>query len=138
MGPKIGAGVGGQPNNIFFGLSYTCTDLGGYSVQKILRGHATNMGSKISLFIIRHRIWYMNGSIFQNFQKFEPKLAYIYENFGKIGRFCSNLTQKWDNWYMNGSLFLEKMVFVRAYFQNLWRHVPTKTKLEYPTPRVQT
>ena len=33
---------------------------------------------------------------------------------------------------MNGSLFLEKLVFVWVYFQIRQRHIPTKTKLEYP------
>ena len=33
---------------------------------------------------------------------------------------------------MNGLLFLEKLVFVWVYFQIPWRHIPTKTKLEYP------
>ena len=33
---------------------------------------------------------------------------------------------------MNGSLFLEKLVFVWVYFQISWRHIPTKSKLEYP------
>ena len=51
---------------------------GGYSVQKTLRGCATNMGSKISLLVyewplIKCQILYMNGSIFQHFPKFEPK-----------------------------------------------------------------
>ena len=58
---------------------------GGYSVQKTLRGRAANMGSKISLLLYecplkKCRIWYMNGSIFQNFPKFEPKLGrLVYE-----------------------------------------------------------
>ena len=33
---------------------------------------------------------------------------------------------------MNGSIFLEKLVFVWVYFQILRRHIPTKTKFEYP------
>ena len=54
----------------------------GYSVQKTLQGCAANMGSKISLLVyewphIKCKIRYMNGSIFQNFPKFEPKLAQI-------------------------------------------------------------
>ena len=59
----------------------------------------------------------MNGLIFQKIPKFEPKLAQIYENFGKIGWFCSNFGQKLDwlvyewvtfflkNWYLYGSTF---------------------------------
>ena len=31
-----------------------------------------------------------------------------------------------------GHFFLEKLVFVWVYFQIPWRHIPTKTKLEYP------
>ena len=45
----------------------------------------------------------MNGSIFQNLAKFEPKLAQI----------------NWADWYMNGLLFLEKTgIFVWVYFLN--------------------
>ena len=55
---------------------------GRYLVQKTLRECAANMGSKISLLVyewplIKCKIWYMNGSIFQNLAKFEPKLAQI-------------------------------------------------------------
>ena len=46
--------------------------------------------------------------------------------------FVQNLAQNWADWYMNGLLFLEKLVFVWVYFQIPWRHIPTKTKLEYP------
>ena len=42
----------------------------------------------------------MNGLIFQTFPKFEPKLAQIYKNFGKMGDFGQN----WADWYMKGSL----------------------------------
>ena len=51
----------------------------------------------------------MNRLIFQNFPKFEPKLA---EKFEKLGDFAHNVTQNRTNWYMNESLFLEKLVFV--------------------------
>ena len=49
-----------------------------YSVQKTLRGCATNICSKSSLLVyewplIKCKIWYMNGPIFKNFLKFEPK-----------------------------------------------------------------
>ena len=51
---------------------------GEYSVQK----PTANMGSKISLLVhvyecplMKCKIWYMNGLIFQNFPKLEPKLA---------------------------------------------------------------
>ena len=53
-----------------------------------VRGCAANMGSKISLLVyelpfIKCRIWYMNGSIFQNLTKFELKLAQILRKFWK-------------------------------------------------------
>ena len=64
----------------------------------------------------------------QNWLKFKKILE-------KIGNFVQNLAQNWAGWYMNGLLFLEKLVFVWVYFQIPWRHIPTKTKLEYP-PRV--
>ena len=74
---------------------------GGYLVQKTLQGCAANMGSKISLLVyewplIKRKIWYMNGLIFQMFPKFESNLAQIQENFGKIGWFCSKFGQKMD------------------------------------------
>ena len=52
------------------------------SVEKALLGRAANMGTKISLLLyewplIKCKIWYMNGSIFQNVPKFEPKLAQL-------------------------------------------------------------
>ena len=68
----------------------------------------------------------MNGSIFQNFPKFEPKKSFeksgnfkIWRKIGPIG-------------ILNGSLFLEKLVFVCVYCQIPLRHIPTKTKLECP------
>ena len=77
----------------------------------------------------------MNGLIFQKFPKFEPKLAQVYKKLlEKSGDFDQNLAKNWTDWYMNGSLFLEKLVFVWVYFQIPWRHLPTKTKLDYPTP----
>ena len=50
---------------------------GGYLVQKTLQGCAANMGSKISLLVyewplIKGKIWYMNGSIFQNWPNLNP------------------------------------------------------------------
>ena len=66
------------------GITYLWTKpMGGYLVQKTLQGCAANMGSKINLLVyewplsIKCKIWYMNGSIFQNLAKFEPKLAQI-------------------------------------------------------------
>ena len=68
------------------------------------------------------KIW---PNLSQNWLKFKKILE-------KIGNFVQNLAQNWADWYMNGLLFLEKLVFVWVYFQIPWRHIPTKTKLEYP------
>ena len=69
---------------------------GGYLVQKTLRGCAATMGSKISLLVyewplIKCKIWYMNGSIFQNLANLSLFLKKILEKirnlFGtKLGR----------------------------------------------------
>ena len=74
-------------------------------------------------------------SIFQNFPEFEPKLAQILKirKIGISGDFAQNFTKNWS--YMNGSLFSWKIGICRGlYFQIPWRHVPTKTKLEYRPP----
>ena len=111
---------------------------GGYLVQKTLQGCAANMGSTISLLVyewplIKCKIWYMNGSIFSKFGQIWAKIGSKFKKIlDKIGNFVQNLEQNWADWYMNGLLFLEKLVFVWVYFQILWRHIPTKTKLEYP------
>ena len=70
------------------------------------------------------KIW---SNLSQNWLKFKKILE-------KIGNFVQNLAQNRANWYMNELLFLEIMVFVWVYFQIPWRHIPTKTKLEYPPP----
>ena len=111
----------------------------GYSLQKTLRGHATNMGSKISLLVyewplIKNRIWYMNGWICQNFPKFEPKVAQIKENFGKIGRLCSKFSLKLGRLVNEWVTFSWKIVFCMVCFQISQQHIPTKTKLAYPPP----
>ena len=107
---------------------------GGYSVQQTLQGWAANMGSKsVSWYMndpfIKCKIWYMNGSIFQNFLK-----KNIFEKSGDFRKFWKNpviLPKIWPkNWYINGSI----LVCVGVYFQILWQHIPTKTKLEYPPP----
>ena len=54
----------------------------------------------------------------------------------KLGDFAQNSAQNWADCYMNTSFFLEKLVFVRVYFQISWEHLPTKTKLEDPPPPV--
>ena len=61
----------------------------------------------------------------QNWLKFKKLLE-------KSGDFVQNLAQNLADWYMNGSLFLENLVCVWVWFQILRRHIPTKTKLEYP------
>ena len=44
-------------------------------------------------------------------------------NFWKNRVVLHIFSQKnWADWYMNGSLFLEKLVFVWAYFQIPWRY----------------
>ena len=58
---------------------------GGYLVQKTLQGCAANMGSKISLLVyewplIKCKIRYMNGSIFQNFPKIGSNLIKFMKN----------------------------------------------------------
>ena len=60
-----------------------------------------------------------------NFSKFSQIWAKIGSNlkFGKMGDFAKN----WADWYM-------KLVVVWVYDQILQRHVPAKTKLEYPSP----
>ena len=68
------------------------------------------------------KIW---PNLSQNWLKFKKILE-------KIGNFVQNLAQNWVDWFMNGLRFLEKVVFVWVYFQIPWRHIRTKTKLEYP------
>ena len=65
-----------------------------------------------------------------DFSKFPQIFMKILE---KTGNFAQYLAQNWTDWYMNGChFFLKKLVFVWVYFQGLWQHIPTKTKLEYP------
>ena len=70
------------------------------------------------------QIWAKIGSNLRKFLKNRAILLKIWEN----------LVQNWADWYINGSLFLEKLVFVWVYFQISRRHIPTKTKVEYPPP----
>ena len=46
----------------------------------------------------------MNGSFFQNFPKFDSKVAKINEIFAKSGNFAQNLVQNCSKWNKNGSL----------------------------------
>ena len=108
---------------------------GGYSVQKTLWKHAANMGSKISLLVyewplIKCRIWYMNGSIFQTFPKFQPKLAQIFKKFGKIRQFCSKFGPKLG-WVVYEWVTFSCKIGICMGLLSQW-HIPTKTKLEYP------
>ena len=63
----------------------TAKTLKGYSVQKTLRGHAANMGVKLSSCCINDplcKIWYLNGLIF----KVSPIWARICSNLRKFGK----------------------------------------------------
>ena len=80
-------------------------------------------------------------------------LVYEWVDFSKVpqiwAKIGSNLRKLWKNrvillkiWLKIGPIgmwmghfFLKKLVFVWVYFQILWRHIPTKTKLEYPPGR---
>ena len=82
-----------------------------------------------------HKIWYMTGSIFHNFPKFEPKLAQISENPG-VWWFCSKFGAKLVSWYTSGTFSWKIGICMQVYFQTMQceRHIPNKTKLEYPPP----
>ena len=63
-----------------------------------IRGRAANMSSKISLFVyewppIKCKIWYINGSIFQNFPKLNQNWLKFKKLFEKSGDFGQNLAQ---------------------------------------------
>ena len=85
---------------------------GGYLVQKTLRWCAVNMGSKISLLVyewplIKCKIWYMNGSIFQNLAKIGSNLRKFWTmvilfKIGPIGIWMGYFFLK--NWYLYGLL----------------------------------
>ena len=117
---------------------FSTWNLGGCNlVQKTLRGFAANMGSKINLLVYEWPLLKCKSGIWMGwFFKIWPNLSQNWLKFKKIlekiGNFVQNLAQNWADWYMNGLLFLEKLVFVWVYFQIPWRHIPTKTKLEYP------
>ena len=74
-------------------------DVWGVLITNTLQGCATNMGSKITLLVyewplIKCKIWYINASIFQNFPKFDRKLAQNQENLRNIGWLCSRFGAK--------------------------------------------
>ena len=106
-------------SDIYSPLLFVPTNLGGYLVQKTQWGCAANMGSKISLSVyewplIKCKIWYMIGLIFQKFPKFEPKLAKILE---KSWDFAQNLAKNWIDWYINRTLFLENWYMYESTFK---------------------
>ena len=111
---------------------------GGYLVQKILRGCAANMGSKISL-------WYMNDPLknaksdiwMGRFFKIWPNLSQNWLKFKKIlekiGNFVQNLGQNfWPIGIWMGYFFLEKLVFVWVYFQIPWAAHPYQNQTWVP------
>ena len=51
-------------------------------------------------YLIKCRIWYMNGSIFKIFSNFSQNWLKFKKILEKLGDFAQNLA----NWYMNGSL----------------------------------
>ena len=76
-------------SHFIFLINLIVKSQGGGTQYKDPGGCAANMGSKISLLVyewplVKCKIWYVNGAIFQNFPKFQPKLAQIEENLGKI------------------------------------------------------
>ena len=72
------------------------------------------------------------GRFFQNFPKFGPKLAEIYENFGKIRWFCSKFGTKLLRLVYEWVTFSWKICICIWVFSILWWHIPTKTKFENP------
>ena len=95
----------------------------GYSVQKTLRGRAANMDSKISLLVyewplIKCRIWYMNGSIFQNFPKFEPKIGSNLRNFWKnLAILLKTWPKIWPTGIWMGHFFLKNWYLYQSTFK---------------------
>ena len=65
----------------------------------------------------------MNGSIFQNFPKFEPK-----KSFEKSGNFVQNLAKIGPIGILNGSLFLAKFEFVCVCCQIPLRHIQWRNR----------
>ena len=114
---------------------------GGYLVQKTLRGCAANMGSKINLLVyewplIKCKIWYMNGSIFQNLPKFEAKIG------SNLRKFWKKLVILFIFWLKiepigiwMGYFFLKKWYLYGSTFKIPWRHILPKPNLSTP-PRV--
>ena len=106
----------------------------GYSVQKTLRGCATNMGSKISLLVykwplIKCKIWYINGVDFSKCSQIWAKIGWIIRKFWKkSGDFAQNLA----DWYMNGSFFSWKIGICLGLLSNFAVAYPYQTKLKYP------
>ena len=66
------------------------------------------------------------GQFFNFFFQISAKIS------SNLRTFLKNQVILLKIWSMNGLLFLEKLVFVWVFFQIPRRHIPTKTKLEYP------
>ena len=94
--------------------------LGGYLIQKTLRGRATIMGSKISLTVYQSSTLILcKTGLWYKFKKIGGG--------GEMGNFGQNLAQNLPDWYMNGSLFLWRLVFVWIQFQ-----IPSGISLRKP------
>ena len=134
----------------------------GDSVQKTLRGCAADMVSKISHLvyewpIIKHRFWYLNGSIFQNFPKLSQNwlkfirkfwknrtiLLKIRAKIGQIGIWMGHCFLK--NWYLYGPTFKfcggmhddqTWVGYLRAYFWKLRTAHTFPKKLSAPPPLI--
>ena len=76
------------------------------------------------------------GRFFKTFPNLSQNLLKFKKILEKSGDFPQKFAQNWADWYMNESLFLKILVLVWVYFQIPRRHIPTKTKLEYPPGKV--
>ena len=118
---------------------------GGYSVQKILQGRATKWVAKSASLtyewpLMKFKIWYMNGSICQNFPNLKPKLAQIEENFGKLMWFCSKfgpklgrLAYEWVTFFWKIGIcmgLLSNSMAARPYHNKTWVSPQASTKIK--------
>ena len=118
--------------------------------MKIARGGGTQYkrpyGDVPPTWVAKSASWYINDPLLDSyfmqnlvyewdfFFKFEPNWFKFKEILEKSGNFGQNLVQNQADWYMNGSLFLGKFGICMGLLSNFRRHVPTKTKTEYPPP----
>ena len=98
-----------------------------------IRPPGTSMGPFFS------KIWYFDGSIFQNFLKFAPKWRKFGTLIGQLFKIFRNLRQNGTNfsekfWFLvhGWVTFPSKWVHGWVAFQKSQRHTPTQTKVEYP------